>query len=144
MKFVKHLSLAAALFAGGFVQTASAQNLIESLFKSAAEAAAKAALEKAAGGAFAPAAAPPAAAVAPMQPMPAQMQAMQPMPGAQAMQPAAPAIADPGCKRGQLINPYFVMLQANLLPDASLADMACVSSTQLAGLNTKYSKVGLK
>ncbi len=143
MKFVKHLSLAAALFAGGFAQTASAQNLIETLFKSAAEAAAKAALEKAAGGAASPA----VAAAAPMQPGTVQMQAMQPMQpmaGMQAIQPAAPAIADPGCKRGQLINPYFIMLQANLLPDASLADMACVSSTQLAGLNTKYSKVGVK
>jgi hypothetical protein len=56
------------------------------------------------------------------------------------MQAPHAGIVDPGCKKGQLINPYHVMLQANLLPDASLADQPCVSTTQLQVLNTKYSK----
>ncbi len=141
MNIVKYLSFVIALLGSSLAQTANAQGLLESLVKGVVENAAKAALEKAAGGAAAPAAnaaATNALAAPQMQPMAPQMQPMTPA------QASAPAIADPGCKRGQLINPYFIMLQANLLPDASLADMACVSSTQLAGLNVKYGKVGLK
>lgn len=44
------------------------------------------------------------------------------------------------CKRGQMVNPYTVMLKANQLPDAGLADQACVSGGQLKKLTELYIK----
>lgn len=44
------------------------------------------------------------------------------------------------CKRGQMVNPYFIMLKANQLPDADLADQACVSGSQLKKLTELYIK----
>ncbi len=118
---------------------ALAQGLFESLFRAAAENAAKGALGVPPGNTLAPAI-DPAAALAAQQAAAAQAnaQAAAQQQAAAAQQQAA--FADPNCKRGQLINPYYVMLQANLLPDASLADNPCVSTTQIQALHTKYSK----
>jgi hypothetical protein len=134
-KSFKKLGFAIGLAAIVLLQPVSAQSFFESLLKNAAEAAAKQALEK--NGIAAPQGATDAAALA------AQQQALQQQ-QAQQQQAQAAAIADPGCKRGQLINPYYVMLQANLLPDASLADAPCVSTTQLQSLHGKYAKLTVK
>lgn len=50
------------------------------------------------------------------------------------------AQAGTDCKRGQMVNPYSVMLKANQLPDADLADQACVSGGQLKKLTELYIK----
>lgn len=48
-----------------------------------------------------------------------------------------------GCKRGQMVNPYTVMLKANQLPDADLADQTCVSGGQLRKLTESYIKLAI-
>ena len=124
---IRLLSAAAILAFASFSHQASAQSFFESLLKSGAEAAAKAATDSVAAKVGVPGAV-----------------------GNNLVQTAAhgqmqqAAVNDPGCKKGQLINPYFVMLQANLLADASLADNSCVSSTQLQSLHSKYSKLMVK
>ena len=136
MKNVK-LCLCGLVFFG-FSGVVNAQSFLESLFKSAAETAAKQALEKS--GIAVPQQGVDAAAQLAAQQAAAQQQQQQ----VAAQQQQAAAMADPGCKRGQLINPYYVMLQANMLPDASLADNPCVSTTQIQSLHTKYNKIGIK
>lgn len=108
------LSAAAILAFASFSHQASAQSFLESLLKSGAEAAAKAATDS----------------VAAKVGVPGAVGNNLVQTAAQGQMQQA-AVNDPGCKKGQLINPYFVMLQANLLADASLADNSCVSSTQL-------------
>lgn len=108
------LSAAAILAFASFSHQASAQSFLESLLKSGAEAAAKAATDS----------------VAAKVGVPGAVGNNLVQTAAQGQMQQA-AVNDPCCKKGQLINPYFVMLQANLLADASLADNSCVSSTQL-------------
>ena len=127
---IRFLSAAAVLAFASFSHQASAQSFFESLLKSGAEAAAKAATDSVAAKIGVPGV---AGAVGNNLAQTAAQGQMQ-----------QAAVNDPGCKKGQLINPYFVMLQANLLADASLADNSCVSSTQLQSLHSKYSKLMVK
>lgn len=124
---IRFLSAVAILAFASFSHHASAQGFFDLLLKSGADAAAKAATDSVAAKIGAPGAVGNNLAQTTAQ---GQMQQA--------------AVNDPGCKKGQLINPYFVMLQANLLADASLADNSCVSSTQLQSLHSKYSKLMVK
>ena len=133
---IRYAAIAALVILASAPHQAFSQNFLESMFKSAAEGMAKSAVDNAAAKAGVPMGIPVGGEVAtPFSAFqPAQVQVL-----GQAQAPHA-GIPDPGCKKGQLINPYHVMLQANLLPDASLADNPCVSTTQLQGLTAKYSK----
>ena len=134
---IRYAAIAVLVILASAPHQAFSQNFLESMFKSAAEGMAKSAVDNAAAKAGVPMGIPVGGEVAtPFSAFqPAQVQVL-----GQAQAQAHAGIPDPGCKKGQLINPYHVMLQANLLPDASLADNPCVSTTQLQGLTAKYSK----
>ena len=139
---IRYAAIAALVILASAPHQAFSQNFLESMFKSAAEGMAKSAVDNAAAKAGVPMGIPVGGEVAtPFSAFqPAQVQVLgQAQVVGQAQAPHA-GIPDPGCKKGQLINPDHVMLQANLLPDASLADNPCVSTTQLQGLTAKYSK----